>query len=715
MRTLPVALVLLLVSSGASAQSSPSLPQQLTGFRDFSATQARWDKLFLSVPNPKLAGEHLKTLTSAPHPASSSEDYKTVEYVARKFREAGLETEIVPYKAVLAFPRKIHFEVLGADGFRSSGPTREHVAGDPYENDPRILPPYNASSASGDVTAEVVYANYGTPEDFKHLADDLHIDLHGKLILVRYGHNFRGVKAFLAQKYGAAGVLIYSDPRDDGFDMGDVYPTGPWRPATGVQRGSVAYIFEYPGDPTTPGTASVPDLPAAKRTPLNKAASQPRVLATAMSYGDAAPILQRLTGPAVPHDWQGGLGFAYHAGPGPVRVHLTVEESYDLHTIWDVIGKIPGTGGDGQFVVAGNHRDAWVYGATDPNSGTASMLEAAHGLGEMLKAGWKPKRTIYLASWDAEEEGLIGSTEWGEQHAADMDRCVGYFNVDVSVTGPDFGASGVPSLRQFIRDITKEIPSARASGSVYDQWARTADDAASRHGTGSGRRLPKPEAGEDVPVGDLGSGSDYSVFLQHLGVPSTDFGSGGPYGVYHSAFDDYAWYTKFADPDFTLLAQQAKVFGLQVVHMADADVLPYDYPTYAKEIGNYMDSAESDAKKHGVKLDLLEARSALQDFTKAAGQAENAEKHPPANTDALNRALRQVELDFLSANGLPHRPWFRHVIYAPGEYTGYDAVTLPHVQDALDAHNAAQAQEGAAELAAALRKAAHTLEAAAGF
>jgi N-acetylated-alpha-linked acidic dipeptidase len=697
----------------AQSSSSPQLPSHLPGYVDYQATEARWDRDFLTVPSARLAGQHLKTLTAAPHAASTPEDYKTALYVAKMFREDGLETEIVPYKVVLAFPTRVHFEILGADGFRASGPTAEHVDGDTFENDPRILPPYNASSASGDVTADVIYANYGTPEDFKHLVDDLHLDLKGKLLLVRYGHNFRGVKAFLAQKYGAAGVLIYSDPRDDGYDMGDVYPDGPMRPATGVQRGSIGYIFEYPGDPTTPGVASVPGLPDSARLPLDKAPSQPKVLATAMSYADAEPILSRLKGPAVPHDWQGGLPFTYHVGPGPVKVHLTVQESYDLHTIWDVIGKIPGSDPDGQFVVAGNHRDAWVYGATDPNSGTASMLEAAHGLGALLKKGWKPKRTIYLGSWDAEEEGLIGSTEWGEQHALEMNKCVAYFNVDVSVTGPDFGGSAVPSLKQFLRDVTKEVPSAKpafSDESVYAAWVASAAHAASRHGTASART--GEHEGGDVEVGDLGSGSDYSVFLQHLGVPSTDFGSGGPYGVYHSTFDDFEWFTKFADPDFTLLQQQARVFGLEVLHMADADVLPYDYTAYALEIGSYLDAVQATAKKMNVALDTTAARAELAKFSEAAARAAKTQQHPPADKASLNRLLRQVEADLLDPNGLPHRPWYRHLIYAPGEYTGYDAVVLPDIADALDDHNAAQAQKGAAGLAEALQRATTSLDAA---
>jgi N-acetylated-alpha-linked acidic dipeptidase len=696
-----------IAQAAASAQQGmPPLPTQVFGFRDFSGSQASWDKAFLAVPSARLAGEHLRTLTAAPHPASSEEDRQTAEYVARKFREAGLQTDIVSYKVVLAFPKDIRWQIQGPDGFTLNGPRPEHVANDPGQNDPRILTPYNASSASGDVTADVVYANYGTPEDFQHLAD-LHIDLRGKLLLVRYGANFRGVKAFLAQKYGAAGVLIYSDPADDGYAMGDVYPNGPWRPASGIQRGSINYIFEYAGDPTTPGIASTPDLPANKRTALKDSAAEPHVLAVPLSAQDASPLLERLQGPAVPHSWQGALPFTYHVGPGPVRVHLTVKESYDLHTIWDVIGKIPGSAANQEIVTAGNHRDAWVYGATDPSSGTAAMLESVHGLGALLHQGWKPDRTIVIGSWDAEEQGLIGSTEWAEQHAAEMPDTVAYFNVDVAVSGPDFNAAAVPSLKQFIREITKEVPSPKG-GSVYDVWKATQADAEREN---TRRRKPNANLEQDVSVGDLGSGSDYSVFLQHFGVPATDIGSGGPYGVYHSAFDDITWYTRFADPDFTLLQQQARVFGLEILHMADADVLPYDYLLYAHEIHSYLDQVQEKAHTAGVApLNFAPAYASLGKFTSAATAVRQIQLHPPASTASLNSALRQVETDWLLLNGLPRRPWYRHAIFAPGEYTGYAAVVLPQVNEAVEAYDAAQAQSGLADLSATLERAAATLQ-----
>jgi N-acetylated-alpha-linked acidic dipeptidase len=696
---------LLAQSTVNKPQAMPPLPSQLFGFSDFSKTQATWDRTFLAVPDARLAGEHLRTLTAAPHPAASEEDHQTAEYVARKFREAGLDTQIVSYKVALAFPEDVHWQILGADGFTLSGPRPEHVSNDPGQSDSRILPPYNASSASGDVTAEVVYANYGTPEDFQRLTD-LHINLHGKLLLVRYGANFRGVKAFLAQKYGAAGILIYSDPADDGYAMGDIYPTGPWRPASGIQRGSISYIFEYPGDPTTPGIASTTDLPSSLRTPIKDAPSMPRVLAIPLSSQDASPLLERLQGPAVPHSWQGALPFAYHIGPGPVRVHLVVKESYDLHTIWDVIGKIPGTDAKSEVVSAGNHRDAWIYGATDPSSGTAAMLEAVHGLGSLLRQGWKPSRTIVIGSWDAEEQGLIGSTEWAEQHAAEMPNFVAYFNMDVAVSGPDFTAAAVPSLKQFIREITKEVPSPQG-GSVYEVWKRT--QASSEHEV---RHQKKPNASleQDVSVGDLGSGSDYSVFLQHFGVPSTDIGSSGPYGVYHSAFDDITWYTRFADPDFTLLQQQARVFGLEILHMADADVLPYDYVLYAREIRAYLDQTQEKARAAGLtSLDFTAADAAIDKFAAAATDVRQVQLHPPASTAQLNLALRQVEDDWLLPHGLPHRPWYRHAIYAPGEFTGYAAVVLPQVSESIDARDAAQAQSGLQDLTAAFERASVTL------
>ncbi len=697
----------------ALGQSSPTA----TPTQSEQKSEQKIVQEFLAVPSAKLAGEELKALTAAPHVAASKEDYATAQYVADKFKASGLATEIVPYKVWLNLPKEVRITAAAPDGaVLMVGPTPERVADDPFQNDPRIVTAFNSSSPSCDLTADVVYANYGAPEDFKTLRD-LGVDIKGKIVLVRYGRNFRGVKVYLAQLGGAAGVLIYSDPADDGFGKGKVYPDGPYRPETGVQRGAVQYIFKYPGDATTPGIASDPNLPADKRIAPEQAASQPTIPATPISWHDAAPILKALGGPNVPKDWQGGLPFAYHVGPGGVSVHLVLKQDYAYRTIWDVIGTIEGTTYPNEWVVAGNHRDAWVFGAVDPSSGTASMLEAVHGVGELLKTGWRPKRKIVFGSWDAEEEGLIGSTEWAEGHARQLENAVAYFNTDVAVSGPDFSASAVPTLKEFVRDVAKQVPSAKGA-TVYDQWKAKEALAAKGHvNNGFGEKRVNARLNEDVEVGDLGSGSDYTPFFQHLGIPSADIGSGGPYGVYHSAFDNYRWFVENADPDFTLLQQQARVFGLEVIQMADAGVLPYDYSNYAAEIAAYLQTAKKKAGDEGMKdLKFDAALEAAKRFSAAAAAVRakivQATDAPPQSVAALNRVLLDTEHDLLSTAGLPGRPWYKHTIYAPGEFTGYAAVVIPGVNEAIDAKDAARARTQMAILAEALNRAAARLESA---
>src|SRR6266852_5543862 len=385
---------LFFTSIGGTSQStsSPNGVNPLFGFRN-SAEENAVESRFLAVPDSKLAEAHLRTLTQAPHMAGTPEDKATAEYVAKKFREAGLETEIVEYKVWMNYPSEISVDVTAPVGVTMHGPTREHVDSDPFQDDPRVVMPFNGSSPSGDVEADVVYANYGRPEDFKKL-EDMKVDVRGKVVLVRYGENFRGVKSFVAEEHGAAGVIIYSDPGNDGYFKGDAYPKGPWRPETGVQRGSIQYMFKYPGDPTTPGVASVLSLPDSQRIKPENAADMPKIPTTPISYADARPILENLGGPESPRDWQGALALTYHVGPGPVRVKMHLKQDYRYWTIWNVIGKITGAKYPNETVVIGNHRDAWVYGAVDPNSGTAAMLEAVHGVGQLLNHGWKPDRTI---------------------------------------------------------------------------------------------------------------------------------------------------------------------------------------------------------------------------------------------------------------------------------------------------------------------------------
>jgi N-acetylated-alpha-linked acidic dipeptidase len=671
------------------------------GYADFTA-QSRIEEKFLAVPDTRLAGQHLKTLTSEPHLASTPEDRKTAEYVAQKFRAAGLETEIIPYRVLMNQPITVRVEAYNSSGkLLMSGPAREHVEGDPYQDDPRIVMPFSGSSGSGDVTAEVVYANYGRLEDFDHLAAQ-HIDLRGKIVLVRYGANFRGVKVYLAEQRGAVGVLIYSDPHDDGYFKGDAYPIGPWRPETGIQYGSVQYIFKYSGDPETPGVASTLDLPDSAR--VSPYGNEPHIISIPLSYHDAAPILQALKGPSVPQEWQGALPFRYHlgqvGGQGGVKVHLVSVQDYQRRIIWDVIGKIKGTAYPDEWVVVGNHRDAWVYGAVDPSSGTAAMLEAVHGLGALLRQGWRPKRTIVFASWDAEEEGLIGSTEWVEQNADALQRAVAYFNTDVSVAGADFSASAVPSLKQFLRELTRSVPSPMG-GTVYQQWRIKS----------AGASNAAPEAGGEIHVGDLGSGSDFTPFFQHIGVPSTDIGSDGPYGVYHSVFDNYAWYTLNADPKFVYLQEMARVLGLEALRMADADVLPYDYVAYAAAISSYVKAAKKKATDAGLNaLDFGPAEDAAARFSAAAERVHGAQIAASGDLAKLNLALRQAETGLLSEQGLPNRPWFKHTIYAPGEFTGYSAVVIPGVNEALDARDLKLATQQLTVLTQALTRAAQALE-----
>ena len=718
------------LSATLLAQSSAPVasPPQVFGFLDFTQ-QARIDAAFLAVPDAALAGQHLKTLTAAPHWASSPEDYKTAQYVAEKFKAAGLHTDIVEYKVLLNKPVKISIEAFDAQHKQlMSGPSPEHVdpsdhGGDPFQDDPRILPAFNGSSPSGDVTGEVVYANYATLADFKYLAEH-GVSVKNRIVLVRYGNNFRGVKVYIAQKFGASGVLIYSDPADDGYTRGDMYPAGPMRPESAVQRGSVQFLPIYPGDAETPGTASTPDLPDSRRltpeqTMVLPGGDQPSIPANPLSYKDATPILRALAGSATPHEWQGGLPFTYHlGGTSAVTVHMNLQQDTRLRTIWDVIGTIDGSdpAQKQDWVVAGNHRDAWVFGAVDPNSGTAAMLEAVHGLGDLLKGGWRPKRTVVIGSWDAEEEGLIGSTEWAEQHADNLVHAVAYLNTDVAVSGASFNAAAVPSLKQFLREVTRAVPSPKG-GTVYDQWLKDQTEGHSRRNAApfTAGRDERSESETEVRVGDLGSGSDYTPFIQHLGVPSTDIGSDGPYGVYHSAFDNYNWFIKNADPTFIYEQQQARVFGLEILHMADADVLPYDYHLYGEDIVHHLAAAQQQAKSGRLNLDFSAAVAAAKRFEAAGARTRTLQTSGSAtlsalDVPALNHSLRSVESAFLDPQGLPQRPWFKHTIYAPGEFTGYAAVVIPGVNEAIDANDPARAQAQLAILADALNRAAAILE-----
>jgi N-acetylated-alpha-linked acidic dipeptidase len=677
--------------------------------------QLQLEEKFLAIPSPQLAEKHLLALSSAPHVAGSAEDRMTAEYVAGKFREAGLETRIDVYKVWFNYPSEILVEMLTPQGPRPAGPHRERVDGDPYQDDPRVMAPFMSGSPSGDVQGEVVYANYGRPEDYKKLKA-MGISTKDKIVLVRYGKIFRGVKAAAAQENGAAGLIVYSDPMDDGYFRGDPYPKGRYRPETAAQRGSIELMYRYPGDPTTPGVASVPSLPEAQRIPPEQAKNLPKVPATPLSSADAAPILKQLEGPASPREWQGALPFTYHLGPGPVKVRLWLRQDYRLRTIWNVIGTAPGAEEPGQWVIAGNHRDAWEFGASDPGSGTAAMLEAVHGIGELLKSGWRPRRTIVFASWDAEEQGMIGSTEFVEQYAAGLSNAVAYFNMDIGVSGTIFGAAGVPSLKNFLVEVTRAVPSP-AGGTVFDAWKSSQaawhayqPESSDTHNT-SFRQMTGKD-GANIQFGELGSGSDYTAFLQHLGVPCTDIGSAGPYGVYHSPFDNMAWFKQHVDPTFVYVQQMARIFGMQVLRMAQADVLPYDYAEYAGQIKLYLEAAKrrsSEQKGWGRQPDFAPALHAAARFASAGMAAKAAAEQPRSNAAALNKRLLAAERALLLPEGLPRRPWFRHSIYAPSESSGYDAITLPGVSEAIERGDLPETERQLKLLTQALDRAAEAL------
>jgi len=478
-------------------------------------------------------------------------------------------------------------------------------------------------------------------------------------------------------------------------------------------------MFRYPGDPSTPGSASTS---SAARTEAAQSASLPKIPVLPLSYADASPILQHLASAESPRSWQGALPFTYHLGSGPVKVHLKIDVHYDYRTIWNVIGTIKGSEYPNDIVISGNHRDAWVFGAADPGSGTVAQLEAVRGIGQLLKSGWRPKRTIIFASWDAEEQGMVGSTEWVEQHAQELNGAVAYFNMDVAVTGPNFAAASVPSLKQFMRDVAKSVPSPQG-GSVYDTWAdRTSGKSPQRNEVfpdvnGSARHSSAAPPHQDVAVGDLGSGSDYTPFLEHIGVASADMGSHGPYGVYHSAFDDYTWFTKFADPHFAYEQQMARLHGLQVLRMADADVLPFDYENYGQEIEAYIEYTKQRAAEafpeNAPKFDeLTKASKRLQSAgSMLLGAVKAGRAASPAR---INAALRDAERAFLT-NGLPSRPWFRHAIYAPGEATGYEAIVLPGITEAIEHHDPQALAEQLQLTTAAINHASEILESAHSF
>jgi N-acetylated-alpha-linked acidic dipeptidase len=516
------------------------------------------------------------------------------------------------------------------------------------------------------------------------------IDVAGKIVLVRYGGAFRGLKVKESQERGAIATIIYSDPQDDGYMRGDIYPDGPMRPPSAIQRGSVQFLSIQPGDPSTPdGVASVA---GSKRITRDQMTNVPKIPSLPISYREAEKILKNLGGPRVPDDWQGGLPFAYHIGPGGAAIDMTVEMDEGLKPIYNVIARIKGTGD--QVVVVGNHRDAWTPGAVDPNSGTTAMLEAARGLAAAVKAGWTPRRTVIFGSWDAEEYGLVGSTEWAEENREMLQaKAVAYLNMDVAVTGPNFGAGGTPSMRDAVREAIAAIPEPRQGGMVGTVWeAREKASWAARTPVG-GEGVADPLF--ELQLGRLGSGSDYTPFIQHLGIPSTDTGFGGGYGVYHSVYDNFFWMSNFGDPEFIYHQAAARFLGLLAMRVASADIAPLRFSNYGSALRDDLNEIRADVVRRArtggaFAPDFSPLGSALSQFDQAGRAADatvaaallsggNASAHA-----RLSEALAQVERAFLSAQGLPGRPWFKHQIIGPGLTTGYAPWPFPALREAVE-------------------------------
>ncbi|GLW89962.1 M28 family peptidase [Actinokineospora globicatena] len=644
-----------------------------------SAAQRRVEKDFLAAIDPAQALELNTTLSARPQLIGTEGNRASGEYSVSKLRQWGLPTRHARYSVYTSVPRDIKVEI--------TAPTKRvlSVKEKPYPGQQHLdeaVVGYNAYSPAGDVTGLVVYANYGLPEDYQRLAE-LGVDVRGKIVLARYGGSFRGVKSKVAQEHGAKGLIIYSDPKDDGFGRGPVYPDGPWRPADSIQRGSVQYIFQYPGDPLTPGE---PSVPGTDRIDPEDADNLPRIPTTPISYGEAQHLLRALGGPAVPATWQGGLDFPYRVGPGPTEAHLDLDIDYKQVPVDNVITEIKGRTHPEEKVIIGAHRDAWVYGSTDNTSGWTSALQIAYGISRLLKTGWRPERTIVIAGWDGEEYGLLGSTEWVEQLAPELRRgAVAYLNMD-GTAGRSFGTASVPALDDVITAVTKSVPDP-AGGTVYDNWAAQ---------------------GATTPT-RLGSGSDYTAFLDRLGIASADIGFDSPNGNYHSTIDDPQFTHRFLDPGARYQSTAAKTTGLVGLRLAQADVIPLNYSDYARETLVYLEAAG----KRGV--DVRAATKAAQDWLRATERLESTRDRLLRDRDfggdrlsRLNRSVLAQERALTRTEGLPNRPWYRHQIYAPGTYTGYAVKVLPGVNEPLDQNDPTTANRWLRHLTKSLETAART-------
>lgn len=700
------------------------------GLRGYSAGAARaedeWEAKFKAIPNPEKMREYMRRLSARPHHLGSPYDKDNAEWILSKFKDWGLDARIETFDVLFPTPRERRLELVEPAKFTAKLQEPAIPIDPTASQHEEQLPTYNAYSIDGDVTAPLVYVNYGIPSDYEEL-ERLGISVKGAIVIARYGASWRGIKPKVAAEHGAVGCLIYSDPRDDGYFDGDVFPAGAWRPQDGVQRGSVMDMTLYSGDPLTPGFGATKE---AKRLSMAEVKVFTKIPTLPLSYADAQPLLQALKGPVAPEPWRGALSMPYHIGPGAAKVHLKVKSNWDIKPLYNVIFRIPGSTYPDEWIIRGNHHDAWVNGAEDPTSAQVALLEEARGLAELLKQGWKPKRTIIYCSWDGEEQGLLGSTEWAETHAEELrQKAAVYINSDSNSRGY-LEASGSHTLESFINGIARDIQDPESKLSV---WKR---NQLARIEHGSAEERSEARSRPDLRIGALGSGSDYTVFLQHLGIASVSLGYGGEGGggIYHSIYDDFYWYTHFSDTRFVYGRALAQTAGTAVMRLADADLLPFEFSDFADTLKMYVESlkkllkdsqdeirernlrieegvftATADPEKTSVPprpeaappyLNFAPLENGVAAIQRAAEHYRRALAKAEANGGAalarasfvsLDQKLIRSERKLTTLQGLPRRPWYTHQLYAPGYYTGYGVKTLPGVREAIEEKNWSEA------------------------
>src|SRR3954447_17533553 len=692
--------VLDLLSAFSLATQAADPPRSLRGYsQSTSATELDWEAKFKQIPQQDRLRENMRRLSARPHHVGSPYDKDNAEWMAAQLKSWGLDAKIEEFDTLFPTPLERYLEMLEPVKYKAKL-EEPALPIDPTSNQKsEQLPTYNAYSADGDVTGPIVYVNYGSPADYEQL-ERMGVSVHGAIALARYGQTWRGIKPKVAAEHGAVGCLIYSDPHDDGYAQGEVYPKGPMRPPFGAQRGSVMDMPVYPGDPATPGIGAVP---GAKKLPLNEIKTITKIPVMPISYEDVEPLLKNLDGQLVPPAWRGSLPITYQFGPGPAKAHLHLKFDWSRKPLYNVIARIPGAKHPDEWIIRGNHHDAWVNGAADPISGASPEIEEARGLAELLKQGWKPDRTIIYAWWDGEEPSLLGSTEWAETHANELrQHAVAYINSDGNGRG-FFRAGGSHSLETFVNEVMKDIEDPETKMNVWKR-VRLADISRA-----AGPARAEFRSRPDLRISALGSGSDYTVFTDHLGVASLNIGFGGEdaaSGQYHSIYDDFYWYTHFEDTDFSYGRALAQVARVMTMRLANADVLPFKFTNFADTIHTYISEVKTLAKneRNAIKernseieegvyealadpkkkmvppskelvppfLNFAPLDNAADDITRAAEAYEKAfSAASEANGPAINAKLIQSERRLIDATGLPNRPWFQNLIYAPGFYTGY--------------------------------------------